>query len=724
MVAYFCILQGKKRRYGLAIKRLFDEAKNKNQLDPTISQAGNEQKRFNLFFKHYLMRHLCILCLFCYSGSFAQDPEFDTTKYSLWEIEGELIEIKAKPNQQIFSVSSLPVKLMQEHVEPQVQTLLNQMAGIWMESGALNTNRISIRGVGNREPFATSRIKVYLDEIPITDGFGETSMEDIDPSILSKIQVWKNPSSSIWGAGLGGMIHLQTQKSWDPSYSGSIQVGSFGRVRSVQQFKQNWDPKGNAPFIINYNLTKQDGYRDNNQYKKHNLMFMQRWRMSEKFSMQLFGLYIDLRSEIPSSLGWTDFNNNPEAAAANWGMTMGYEDYTKTIGGISFKYLISDELIWTQSYAINSFKSDELRPFNRLKEGRNNFTVRQRLSWQLDSKSHIQAGIEWFNEEYDWNTALDGNPQLLTDQSESHVLFNGFLQLQHQFNPRLYGFAGINLNTTTYDIRSQLNNDKLDYQYDPVFNPSIGLGYSLLDEKLHLIGSLSKGFNPINIEDALNSSGQLNPDLKPESGWSTDLGFRLTLVDFNASLTLYSLGIKNLIVQNRITEEIFESINAGKTSHQGLELEYTYRMHKNWQIRGAYSFLDHRFIDYINGANDYSGNALTGSPNVRFFHHLEFDNQKFSASMYHWYTGDTPIKDDGLISGDAYNLLNFEMRYKLKLSEKWSLAFTAVVNNLLDAHYASMYSINASSFGSAEPRYFYPGLPRHFLGDLKVSYYF
>ena len=657
----------------------------------------------------------------CLSGQ-----DIDSLLEETWEIDGTIVEIKAKPNQQIFSVTSLSSEQMDLHIEPHVQSLLNQVSGIWMESGAPNTNRISIRGVGNREPFATSRLKVYLDEIPITDGLGETSMEDIDPSVLAKIQIWKNPSSSIWGAGLGGLMHLQTETQWDPEYTGSVQIGSFGRIRTVQQLKHNLGKSGNAPFLINYNLTNQDGYRDNNDYKKHNLFYLQRLKISDNWSMQLLGLYIDLNSQIPSSLGITDFTNEPSKAAFTWGRVQGFEDYTKGIFGVAFKGLLSDKLIWHQSYAMNSYKSDELRPFNILEESRLNFTIRQRLSWQLDSKTHVQLGIEWFKEGYDWTTSLDedGVENILTDQEENHITLNAFLQAQHQFNERLYGFLGLNLNTTNYDISSLLNTQTLDYQYDPVVNPSFGLGYSVIKDKFHLITSFSKGFNPINIEDALNSTGLLNPDLKPESGWSFDVGGRWTLPSFTGSLNVYSMNISNLLVQNRISEDVFESINAGQTRHQGIELEYKFKILDDLDLKGSYAFNNHKFVDYINGENDYSGNPLTGSSKARLFHLISYHPGNFSLNLQHWSVGKTPIRDDNTLHGDAYQIVNLQLRYSFPIKKQWTLQFTGLLNNILNTDYASMFLINATGFGNSEPRYYYPGLPRNWVADLQINYKF
>ncbi len=110
-----------------------------------------------------------------------------------------------------FTIATINQADINQLTAPTIEPLLNATPGLWMQSGALNTNRISIRGVGYREPFATTGIKIYLDEIPLTNGVGESSIEDIHPHILSGIDIWRGPSSALWGSGLGGMIHLKSQ---------------------------------------------------------------------------------------------------------------------------------------------------------------------------------------------------------------------------------------------------------------------------------------------------------------------------------------------------------------------------------------------------------------------------------------------------------------------------------------------------------------------------------
>ncbi|MGK0390381.1 MAG: iron complex outermembrane receptor protein, partial [Maribacter sp.] len=81
---------------------------------------------------------------------------------------------------------------------------MNTAPGIHIHSGSLNTNRITIRGIGNRSRFTTAKIRAYLDDIPLTSGVGETSLEDIDVDLLSSIKIVKGPNVSNYGSGLGG----------------------------------------------------------------------------------------------------------------------------------------------------------------------------------------------------------------------------------------------------------------------------------------------------------------------------------------------------------------------------------------------------------------------------------------------------------------------------------------------------------------------------------------
>ena len=46
----------------------------------------------------------------------------------------------------------------------------------------------------------------------------------------------------------------------------------------------------------------------------------------------------------------------------------------------------------------------------------------------------------------------------------------------------------------------------------------------------------------------------------------------------------------------------------------------------------------------------------------------------------------------------------------------------AGVNNLTNTHYSPMLTVNALAFGNAEPRYYYPGMPRHYYAGINWQF--
>ena len=69
--------------------------------------------------------------------------------------------------------------------------ILNRTPGVFMQSGALNTNRITIRGIGSRNLFGTAKIRAYFKDIPLTNGSGEKTIEDFELASISRFEIIK-----------------------------------------------------------------------------------------------------------------------------------------------------------------------------------------------------------------------------------------------------------------------------------------------------------------------------------------------------------------------------------------------------------------------------------------------------------------------------------------------------------------------------------------------------
>ncbi|HKK74525.1 MAG TPA: TonB-dependent receptor [Saprospiraceae bacterium] len=623
------------------------------------------------------------------------------------------------------------------------QQIFNQIPGLYMQSGALNTNRITIRGVGNRSPFGTAKIRAYLDEIPLTSGVGETTIEDIDLSLVDQIEVYKGPTAGNYGAALGGMIHLKTAQPSREATSLSLQqeIGDYGRNRQVIQ-SQYSNPEENLLLQLNYNNTHSDGYRDNNEYDREGFTAIGKIGAGQRHRSTVLVNYTDVKAFIPSSINETDFRENPQKAAFTWAQVEGFEDYERVLAGISHTYdwlanprgeVLSSTLSLFGTYRDNY----ESRPFNILRES--NWATGYRLT--LDYRKgrqrrqpNAQIGLEFFNESYQWTTNETDQGtfgDLLSDNDETRRYLNLFAGMDWPISPLLTLKAGFNYNTTQYNLQDYFPGDGIDisgdYQFDAVFSPRLSLNYNV-KPGWDVFATISHGFSMPTLEETLNPDGSRNTEIQPERGWNYEIGAKGSYIEgrLHYDLALYSMRIQDLLVARRTGLDQFIGINAGRTVHNGLEASLRYQWLDGPQqltTQASYQYAAYRFEKFVDGDQDYSGNELTGQPPHRFSAWADFSTQVgLYTNISMEYVDAFPMRDDNSIYSEAYAVAFAKIGFRKMLFDFLNIDAYFGVNNISDEKYASMILINAASFGGSAPRYYYPGRPRNIYGGLRLGY--
>ncbi len=637
----------------------------------------------------------------------------------------------------LHNYTSLNSQVIQLQDERHIVQAINTIPGVFMHTGALNTNRITIRGIGNRSPFSTTKIKAYLNDIPLTNGIGETSIEDIDLSIVNKIDVWKGPTASRYGAGLGGMIHLQTTDknniNSEVSVSSHANFGSYGLRRFVNELYYG-DAKKETMSYLNYSLMHSNGYRANNEYDRTAVTFLNQFKVGDGQLSFLLN-YTDLKAFIPSSLNATDFIEEPTKAAFTWGKVKGFEDYNKYLVGANYQTNVRESIDFSLSLNMSSRDSYESRPFNILLENSLAFTARATLSTteQIHDKLKMQVGTEIFGERYNWETyeTLEGMlGTALSINKEKRQYQNYFAELGYQFSSQLNAKASINFNNTSYNLADRFTPDSLDlsgiYTFENVLSPRFIISYTP-NNKMQVYASASHGFSPPTLEETLTPDGEINPDIQPEKGWSFELGSRGRLLQnkLQYELSLYAMTVNDLLVARRTALDQYVGVNAGQTQHNGLEATLTYDFVKaaNQQLslQASYNYQAYTFTDFVDDDNDYSGNDLTGTSPHLFNLFLLGNYKGFYGNLHYQYVDAMPLRDDNTIYSTANFVVNSKLGYQFNISEAWFLDVYAGMANITNETYAAMYLINASSFGGAAPRYYYPGLPRNFYGGLSIK---
>ncbi len=607
---------------------------------------------------------------------------------------------------------------------------LNQAPGILMHSGTLNTNRLTIRGIGSRTPYATNKIKAYFGEIPLTSGDGETTLEDLENTAIKRVEIIKGPSSSLFGAGLAGVILFHPKTSVKSFVQNQTTVGSFGTIKNtlsagVDENKLNIFTLGS--------ILKSDGFRENNETKRSNILLNSVYSFSDKTNLQVLLKGTKMKAYIPSSLDYPTFISTPEKAAENWQRIKGNEEYTNGQFGISLNILTNGNHKISAA-TFGSFRDlDELRPFNRLKENSNYIGWRAYIQKTINGSKNrfiLTSGIEFFREKYNWSTYSNNDASLLSDNEERRQYENLFVQLESSFSERYFISAGVNGNLTRFYYTDKFleNGDHSgDQIYEPTISPRLGITI-IANSNLSFFGNISHGFSTPSFEETLLPEGEINPDIKPETGWSAEIGFRseiLEQVQFSASY--YQIYVKNLLVARRTGEDAYVGVNAGKSAHPGFEAEVKWNVTKPAKypaliLTGNATIANYHFDEFVDLDVDYSGNNLPGTTKTTWFAMAGLNpanNIRFN--LWYRFTGKMPVNDSNSEYSDPFGITNFEGIYNTRI-KRIKFQFKAGIQNIFDIHYASMLAVNAPAFGGNLPRYYYPGNPRNYFVSVLIGF--
>jgi len=623
---------------------------------------------------------------------------------------------------------------------------LNQVSGLYALSGALNTNRITIRGVGSRTLYGTDKLRLYYNNIPITNGTGSSTIEAFDLENLTSVEVIKGPKGTGFGTNLGGAIILNTKQLSDQptKLTNNTTIGSYGLFKNSLGFTHAQD---NFYMTFQYGHMEIDGYRENNRFERDGYLLNTIFKLSEKSELGLLVNHIDYSAQIASSINEEDFNEDPTQAAFTWKASQGYEDNNYSLIGLSHTYYASSNLKNTTSLFYTYLDHYEPAPFNILDEYTNGYGLRTLFSGNLDilkNSIFYTFGGELYKDEYNWQTFENlyeenyGNGSLegdkLSQNKEFRHQFNGFATASYSFTPQLTAQLGLNINKTQYDFRDLFNlgesNTSANRNFKALFLPSIDINYTLSPTN-QLYANISRGFSNPSLEETLTPDGIINPDIVQETGTNYELGIEHESKDnrHKFNIALYVMPIKNLLVAKRVGDNQYIGRNAGKTKHQGIDFDWSYKFNVTDKIEISpfisYTYSNHKFIDFIDDeANeDYSDNDLTGVPKNKINSGIRtnFGNGLF-LNITHQSVDEIPLTDANSLYSDSFNLLNFKLGYKNQISEQLRVGLDFGINNITDTKYAQSVLINASGFGGNAPRYFYPGNNINYYGGVKINY--
>lgn len=680
-----------------------------------------------------------LLCFQCFFGQKVRDSvpnKLEEVVISSMHLNDSLLNAPA-------AIGILSPKYLQRNNLTDISASVNLIPGVFMQSANITTSRISIRGIGARTPYGTNKIRAFYGSIPLTSGDSETTIEDIDVENIDQVEIIKGPLSSIYGSGLGGAILISPKLSGKAGNNLKLSTvyGSFGLMKNTVNYSLN---EKTSSLNLSYHKLESDGWRNNSAYSREGLTLAGELFRKKENKLTYFGNYTYLKSYLPSSIDRKTFDENPRAAAVTWAASQGYKQYNSFLGGLSYDWKISQKIKNSTAIFINYKENNEPRPFDILKQYTFAYGARTQFSGAFNIatfKTKFNAGIEYFKDDYSGRTlenlykqnnglgSLEGFE--LTGAQQNRSFINAFAQLRMQLSRKFEVQSGININKTKFTLDNnfpEISSEK--YSYDAIWSPQISLLFKPTNfQTIYL--SASKGFSLPSVEETLTVSGNINSGIKPESGYNYEIGGKFYF--FNRKLfteiALYRMEINNLLVAQRVSDDQYVGINAGKTLHQGIEISVNY----NWQINKFFalnpyavaSVGEYKFEKFNNLGTDFSGNKLTGVPA-----NTANAGLTLNSSLGWFLSGDfrfvdkIPLNDSNADFTDAYRILDLKTGYKFKIFQNLKANVAAGINNVTDEHYASLILPNATGVGTAAPRFYYPGLPVNYYSSFSVAYNF
>jgi iron complex outermembrane receptor protein len=631
------------------------------------------------------------------------------------------------------SVSVLSPAQLKLQPDNSLVSALNTVPGVRMEERSPGSYRLSIRGSLLRSPFGIRDVKIYYDEIPLTDAGGNSYLNAIDVNAVQGIEVLKGPDGSLFGANSGGVVLISPVNRYaDSSFvSASVDGGSYSLLHENLAFQ---DHSANNQLNINQAYETYGGYRQNSSMHRNYFQAVDKWTYAPHDDLKILAFYSDLFYKTPGGLTLSQMEADPTSARLPTKTVPGAIEQKIAIGtkmlmgGLVNEVRITDNI--RNVLSVYGSYVDFYNPFITNYEQRYEGTFGMRTYFELTGQQHqnyswkANVGLEWQQTNSDINNY--GNNMGMRDTAQTLDKINTnqhffFARYSADFYKRLHVEAAMSLNFYDYKFRNVYPKDEAGFTNRPFtaqLMPRLALSYQITND-FAWRASVSRGYSTPTTAEIRPTDNVINTNLQAEYGWNYETGFRLRNADesmyLDASVFLYKL--QNAIILHINPDETETYLNSGGTNQPGFELYFTdwlIRQNDDKFIRGL-QFNESVTLDKFTFSDTH--NQLTGVPQQVLVSSLQV---KFPQSLYAFieynYTSRLPLNDGNTVFAPHYNLLQAKVGWQHLFSHKTRFEIYGGVDNILNENYSLGDDLNAVG-----NRYYNPAPLRNYYVGIKVT---
>lgn len=656
------------------------------------------------------MRFLFTFLFFSGISTFSL-AQADSSK-TLSEVTVRGFETRQTPLQTPASVSRISAEDISRHSLSDPLPVFNSQTGIRMEERSPGSYRLTLRGSSLRSPFGVRNVKIYWNGIPMSDANGTTYFNQVDFNTLGSIEVLKGPAGSIFGAGYGGVVQLNTPAAASGhEFSAGFQAGSFASFAGNARYRY---ASQRMNLLAAFSGRGSDGYRDHADMSGYNGVFSGSFFLSPRHTLTFSysGAHIDYRTPGGLTLAQMEADRQasrpatpalPSARDQNAGIVQTYH-----LSGLSHEWQVAPaaSLTTTLFYAANELTN----PFITSYEERNEKTTGYRLlGRKAFGRLILYAGSEGIFTSsgfYVSENNLGRKGAFLYDTDLLSRQLSHFTQAQLSLPGRVEITGGLSYNTQLYRNETmEANGETLLVRERPglPWSPRIAVLKSL-NARAGLYYTFSNGYSPPTAQEmTANFENGQNISLRAEKGVSHEIGIKSQWTHtFRTEIAAYHQVVRNALVRHVADNgsEYFQ--NAGQVIQKGLEVSNRLTLENRENFITHTDLLlnltlnDFRFGSYLNQGTDLQGKKLPGAPGTSVAFSGKWVQRKgiYLTADVNLISG-MFLNNLNTISSEGYTTTRLRAGWNVAIGPKAHLNLYGGADNLLNEKYSLGFDFNA-----------------------------
>lgn len=530
--------------------------------------------------------------------------------------------------------------------------VLKTLPGIEINSLGSKSNETSIfiRGTASKHTL------VLLDGVRLNSATaGGASIGLIPASAIEKIEVVRGPRAAIYGSdAVGGVISISTIPEGGSIHEGTLATGSNNSNqqtwRSVGQLSET--TKGN--FL--YNREKSDGYRiyegagseEESGYDSEVILGSLNHQVNDQFSVFLSGFSQGSESEYADAYGGPKKVSEVDAYSLSTGTRFSKGDFLSSLELGLMKTVGAD------GNADGTTAKTEISSKRESVSWVNTYTVSQGIV--------VNGGVDYYKEH-----ASRGAANTTSYEKETKDNKAIFITSSASF-----------LDAGTVEASVRYDDDSAFGGHDTW---NLAAGYYVTDS-IEAIASIGTAFKAPTFND-LYWPGSGNPDLKPETSESKEVGLRGYHNAFDWSVTGYQTDIEDMIDWAPTPAGPWVPSNVDNVEIKGLEVEVSFEV----------ASISNRIVaDWKDPKDKKDGSQLIRRAKENFKWVAAYQYEDFDLGINVNYTGDRKDKSGETLK--AYTTADIGLGYQVTDSLSTDLR----LSNVFDEEYKTALGANGNYY--------------------------